>query len=189
MAAGIGAAVQRARRSPRHGREQRRRDRPRPDTGGHLDVGAVEHQGQYDTGEPHGEEQTTHANERLRALNDSYKYGLSTSDDRRPGSAPADSGFLSFNAQADDTIDFSLNDAHSFDNTFSWFVPDKMGRHEAKFGFRTHSWISNPNNARANGVQFSDRSAVQPRRSADLSRAVQHPSAGPARLRAEREHL
>jgi Carboxypeptidase regulatory-like domain len=100
-------------------------------------------------------EQTTHANERLRALNDSYARCTVCPREMIADQAllPPILGFLSFNAQADDTIDFSLNDAYSFDNTFSWFVPDKMGRHEAKFGFRyTHSWISNPNNARANGM-------------------------------------
>ena len=59
-------------------------------------------------------------------------------------------GYLSFNAQADDTMDFSLDDAYTFEDTFSWFIPDKAGRHDTKFGARyTDVWISNPNNSKA----------------------------------------
>src|SRR6185503_20141398 len=62
-------------------------------------------------------------------------------------------GYLSMNGQADDTMDFSLDDSYTLDDTFSWFIPDKKGRHDTKFGFRyTHSWISNPNNANGNGT-------------------------------------
>jgi hypothetical protein len=50
-------------------------------------------------------------------------------------------------------MDFSINDAYSVEDVFSWFVPDKMGRHDAKFGAKyTYSWISNPDNSQANGV-------------------------------------
>jgi Carboxypeptidase regulatory-like domain/TonB dependent receptor-like, beta-barrel len=49
--------------------------------------------------------------------------------------------------------DFSLDDAYSIEDTFSWFVPNKMGRHDAKFGAKyTYIWISNPNNGNANGT-------------------------------------
>ena len=62
-------------------------------------------------------------------------------------------GYLSFNAQADDTIDFSLDDSYTLEDTFSWFVPDKKGRHDLKTGVRwSHVWISNPNNSNANGT-------------------------------------
>jgi hypothetical protein len=75
--------------------------------------------------------------------------------------------YLSFNAQADDTMDFSLDDAYTLDETFSWFIPDKAGRHDTKFGARfTYVWISNPNNSNANGTYSfnSDRpfNAVDP---------------------------
>ena len=51
-----------------------------------------------------------------------------------------------------------MNDSYSLEDTFSWFVPDKMGRHDPKFGARySHIWISNPNNANANGT-YSFRS-------------------------------
>lgn len=50
-------------------------------------------------------------------------------------------------------MDFSINDAYSVEDVFSWFVPDKMGRHDAKFGAKyTYSWISNPDNGNANGT-------------------------------------
>jgi hypothetical protein len=61
--------------------------------------------------------------------------------------------YSSFDIQADDTQDFSIDDAYSIENTFSWFVPDKAGRHDFKFGAKyTYIWISNPNNANANGT-------------------------------------
>ena len=50
-------------------------------------------------------------------------------------------------------MDFSINDAYSLEDTFSWFIPDKMGRHDLKFGAKyTYAWISNPDNGNANGT-------------------------------------
>lgn len=50
-------------------------------------------------------------------------------------------------------MDFSINDAYSLEDTFSWFIPDKMGRHDVKFGAKyTYVWISNPDNGNANGT-------------------------------------
>lgn len=50
-------------------------------------------------------------------------------------------------------MDFSLDDAYSIEDTFSWFIPNKWGRHDAKFGAKyTYVWISNPNNGNANGT-------------------------------------
>jgi len=100
-------------------------------------------------------EQTTHSNERLRALKS--EYATCTVCPRQMISdqalLPPILAHLSFNAQADDTMDFSLDDAYTLDDTFSWFIPDKLGRHDAKFGARfTYVWISNPNNSNANGT-------------------------------------
>jgi Carboxypeptidase regulatory-like domain len=100
-------------------------------------------------------EQTTHANERLRALQPEYAACTVCPRQiiRDQALLPPILAYLSFNAQADDTIDFSLDDAYTFDETFSWFIPDKAGRHDTKFGARyTRSWISNPNNSNANGT-------------------------------------
>src|SRR5215510_3004319 len=100
-------------------------------------------------------EQTVHANERLRALDPAY----ATCDPcpekilRDQSLLPPILGYLSLNAQADDTADFSLDDSYTAEDTFSWFIPDKLGRHDTKFGLRwTRSWISNPNNSNANGT-------------------------------------
>ena len=111
-------------------------------------------------------EQTTHANARLRAADAAYAtctvcpYAMIAAQSQLPPIL----AFQTMNAQADDTIDFSLNDAYSIDDTFSWFIPDKMGRHDTKFGFRyTHSWISNPNNANGNGTYtFATDAAFDP---------------------------
>jgi hypothetical protein len=63
----------------------------------------------------------------------------------------------SFNIQAATTMDYSLNYAHAFDDTFSWFIPDKAGRHDLKFGVRyTNMWISNPNWSNLNGTYNFD---------------------------------
>src|SRR5215510_417472 len=100
-------------------------------------------------------EQTTHANERLRALKPEYATCTICPREMIADQAllPPILGYLSFNAQADDTIDFSLDDSYTLEDTFSWFVPDKKGRHDLKSGVRwSHVWISNPNNSNANGT-------------------------------------
>ena len=100
-------------------------------------------------------EQTTHANARLRALKPEYATCTVCAKQMIADQAllPPILGYLSFNAQADDTIDFSLDDAYTLEDTFSWFVPDKKGRHDFKTGARwSHVWISNPNNSNANGT-------------------------------------
>jgi hypothetical protein len=100
-------------------------------------------------------EQTTHANALLRAVKPEYATCVVCDRQMIQDQAllPPILGYLSFNAQADDTIDFSLDDAYTAEDTFSWFIPDKAGRHDLKFGTRyTHIWISNPNNSNANGT-------------------------------------
>jgi Carboxypeptidase regulatory-like domain len=100
-------------------------------------------------------EQTTHANERVRALQPEYAKCTVCPNQMIADQAllPPILGYLSMNAQADDTMDFSLDDSYTLEDTFSWFIPDKMGRHDTKFGARfTYVWISNPNNSNANGT-------------------------------------
>jgi hypothetical protein len=100
-------------------------------------------------------EDTVHANPGTRALDPSYARCVPCPDEIIAGQAllPPRLRYLSFDIQADDTMDFSLDDAYSLENTFSWFIPDKMGRHDTKFGAKyTYIWISNPNNSQANGT-------------------------------------
>jgi hypothetical protein len=107
-------------------------------------------------------EQTTHSNERTRALKSEYATCTVCPRQMIADQAllPPILGYLSFNAQADDTMDFSLDDSYTLEDTFSWFIPDKAGRHDTKFGARyTYVWISNPNNSNANGTYsfYSDK--------------------------------
>ena len=100
-------------------------------------------------------EQTTHANARVRALDPAFANCTICPDQLILGQAslPPRLAYLSFDAQADDTADFSLDDSYAIESAFSWFIPDKAGRHDTKFGARyTRVWISNPNNANANGT-------------------------------------
>jgi hypothetical protein len=100
-------------------------------------------------------EQTTHANARLRALQGDYAKCTVCPRQMIQDQAllPPILGYLSLNAQADDTADFSLDDSYTLEDTFSWFIPDKKGRHDVKFGAKfTHVWISNPNNSNGNGT-------------------------------------
>jgi hypothetical protein len=99
-------------------------------------------------------EQTVHSNPGARALDGAYGRCVPCPDGIITGQsllAPR-LRYQSLDIQADDTADFSLDDAYSLENTFSWFIPDKLGRHDAKFGAKfTYIWISNPNNSQANG--------------------------------------
>ena len=45
------------------------------------------------------------------------------------------------------------NASHAFENTVSWFVPGKLGKHDIKFGVKfSHVFMDNPNYANANGT-------------------------------------
>jgi hypothetical protein len=99
-------------------------------------------------------ESTVHSNPRARALDASFGRCVPCDRGIITGQAllPPRLRYQSFDIQADDTADFSLDNAYSYEDTFSWFIPDKLGRHEAKFGGKyTHIWISNPANTEANG--------------------------------------
>jgi hypothetical protein len=100
-------------------------------------------------------ESTVHSNDLVRAQDPAFARCVPCPDSMMLGQSllPPRLDYLSFDSQADDTMDFSLDDAYSLENTFSWFIPDKLGRHDAKFGGKyTHIWISNPNNQQANGT-------------------------------------
>jgi hypothetical protein len=99
-------------------------------------------------------ESTVHSNPGARALDASYGRCVPCDRGILTGQAqlPPRLRYQSFDIQADDTADFSLDNAYSYEDTFSWFIPNKLGRHEAKFGGKyTHIWISNPANTEANG--------------------------------------
>ena len=100
-------------------------------------------------------ESTVHSNPLARALEGSYARcvpcdrGILT----RQTELPPRLRYFSFDIQADDTANFSLDNAYSLEDTFSWYIPNKLGRHDAKFGAKyTHIWISNPDNGEANGT-------------------------------------
>jgi hypothetical protein len=100
-------------------------------------------------------EQTVHSNKLLRAQDPAYGRCVPCPGAMISGQSllPPRLSFLSFDAQADDTSDFSLDDAYTVEDTFSWFIPGKRGNHDAKFGARfTYVWISNPNNSNGNGT-------------------------------------
>jgi TonB-dependent receptor-like protein len=111
-------------------------------------------------------ESTVHSNPLARALDGSYARcvpcdrGILTRQDELPPRLR----YLSLDIQADDTANFSLDNAYSFEDTFSWFIADKLGRHDAKFGTKyTHIWLSNPDNGEANGTyMFSHNLAFNP---------------------------
>ena len=50
-------------------------------------------------------------------------------------------------------MDYSIQRSWSIEDTLSWFIPDKKGRHDTKFGARySRTWLSNPNWSNMNGT-------------------------------------
>ena len=99
-------------------------------------------------------EETVHANRGMRAQNGDWERCVPCPDEMLLGQnllAPR-LEYQSISLRSA-VMDFSLDDAYSIEDTFSWFVPDKMGRHDLKFGGKyTYIWISNPDNGNANGT-------------------------------------
>ena len=99
-------------------------------------------------------EETVHANRSMRAQNKDWESCVPCPDEMILGQtllAPR-LEYQSVNLRSA-VMDFSLDNAYSVEDTFSWFVPDKMGRHDLKFGGKyTYIWISNPNYAEGNGI-------------------------------------
>ena len=108
----------------------------------------------------------------LRALDGSYAHCVPCDRGILTGQAqlPPRLRYLSLDIQADDTADFSLDNSYSLEDTFSWFIPNKLGRHDVKFGAKyTHIWISNPDNSEANGTYtLRPQPGVQSRRPANV---------------------
>jgi hypothetical protein len=93
-------------------------------------------------------EDTVHANPAWRALKPEYARCVPCPDGA--GIGIKDAGpildYDGFDIQSNGTMDYSIQRSHSIDDTFSWYVPDKMGRHDMKFGARyTQTYLSNPN--------------------------------------------
>lgn len=108
-------------------------------------------------------ESTVHSNPLARALDGSYARCVPCDREILTGQAqlPPRLRYLSLDIQADDTANFSLDNAYSLEDTFSWFMPDKLGRHDVKLGAKyTHIWISNPNNGEANGTYLFGHNLV-----------------------------
>jgi hypothetical protein len=100
-------------------------------------------------------EQTVHSNPAWRALDPSYAKCVPCPDEvlNDQSKVAPQLSYLSLNIQSGTTMDYSLDNAPSIEDTLSWFIPDKAGRHDLKFGAKySYAWISNPNNANANGT-------------------------------------
>ena len=61
--------------------------------------------------------------------------------------------FQTFDDQQSPRAQARVNDAYQIDNTFSWFVPGKMGDHDFKFGAQyQYSTVENTNDGNLNGT-------------------------------------
>ena len=61
--------------------------------------------------------------------------------------------YNSFGIQAGSNMNLWENASHAFENTVSWFVPGKFGKHDIKFGVKfSHLFMDNPNYANGNGT-------------------------------------
>ena len=155
LAARVSAAVQRARRRARHAESN--------DDETDLDQTLVATWTTVlaNTRGQHGslgltKEQTTHSNQLLPLCSRSTRHARSVeADDRGPGALlPPILGYLSMNAQADDAMDFSLDELIARSRTRSrGSFPTSSDVMTREFGARfTYVWISNPNNSNANGT-------------------------------------
>jgi hypothetical protein len=66
---------------------------------------------------------------------------------------PPQLDYLSFNVQSGVGNNLWDDKSPSFEDTVSWFIPDKLGKHDIKFGVKyTSAWFEAPNNGNANGT-------------------------------------
>lgn len=99
-------------------------------------------------------EDTVHANPAWRALNSEFARCVPCPENAGIGiiDAAPRLDYETFDAQAAITMDYSIQRSYSIEDTLSWFIPDKMGRHDTKIGARyTRTELSNPNWANMNG--------------------------------------
>lgn len=100
-------------------------------------------------------EDTVHANPAWRALDPEYANCVPCPDNAGLGivNAPPMLDYDSFDTQAATLMDYSIQRSYSLEDTFSWFIPDKKGKHDLKFGARySRTWLSNPNWSNMNGT-------------------------------------
>ncbi len=92
-------------------------------------------------------EDTVHANPAWRALDPEFARCVPCPDGAgiRLTEAPPRLDYDTLDIQAATTMDYSsIQRGYSLDNTFSWFIPEKWGRHDMKFGAR-YSLTTNHN--------------------------------------------
>jgi len=92
-------------------------------------------------------EDTVHANPAWRALDPEFARCVPCPDGAgiRLTEAPPRLDYDTLDIQAATTMDYSsIQRGYSLDNTFSWFIPEKFGRHDMKFGAR-YSLTTNHN--------------------------------------------
>ena len=87
-------------------------------------------------------EDTVHANPAWRALDPAYARCVPCPEDAGLGivNAPPRLDYETFDSQAADTMDYSIQRSYSIEDTFSWFIPDKKGpsRHEGRRPLLAH---------------------------------------------------
>ncbi|MFB3855068.1 MAG: carboxypeptidase regulatory-like domain-containing protein [Vicinamibacterales bacterium] len=78
---------------------------------------------------------------------------------RRQDQCPVTLAYQNFTDGQSVRAQARINDAWQFDDTFSWFVPDKMGDHDVKFGAQYQlSTVANSNAGTLNGQYSFGRS-------------------------------
>jgi hypothetical protein len=72
---------------------------------------------------------------------------------RQQALCPPTLSFQTFVDQQSDRAQARINDAYQIDNTFSWFIPNKKGDHDLKFGAQyQYSKVQNSNDGNLNGT-------------------------------------
>ena len=140
-------------------------------------------------------EDTVHANPAWRALDPEFERCVPCPDGAglRITEAAPRLDYDTLDIQAATTMDYSsIQRGYSMDNTFSWFIPEKMGRHDLKFGAR-YSLTTNHNPiwGDMNGsYQFrgTGRHQVRSRQPAVVPGAARHPRARALRVQDEDAH-
>jgi hypothetical protein len=100
-------------------------------------------------------EDTVHSNPAWRSLKPEYARCVPCPEGEGIGiiNAPPRLDYETLDIQAATTMDYSLQKSWSIEDTLSWFIPDKKGRHDTKFGARySRTWLSNPNWSNMNGT-------------------------------------
>ena len=100
---------------------------------------------------------------RLTWTRENVTFGNScyNANDRDLSKCPVTLAFQSFTDQQDNTGQFRINDAIQFDETVGWFLPNRHGDHDIKFGAQyEYSGAYNRNDGNLNGTYTFGRSDV-----------------------------